>query len=174
MASSIFDTQEWIDAYERLKAKAAEFTANYAELESMSDVAAIDPDFAARRRKLLDRGDVLYSTIENIRSFANTVYGAFDNFQLGDLSSHIGLSAFWIPVTVVLGVISSLTIWVKNSVETLQEGRLIRDLQAEGYSLAEAIRMAREGKSELVELRKMLPWIIGGGVLLIMLPRLLR
>lgn len=171
---SIFDTDEWIAAYEDLKAKAVQFMADYAELQGMSDVAAIDPVFAARRQKLLDRGGTIYNTVENVRSFANTVYNWIDNFGLGDLSGHLGLGAFWIPVTVVLGISAAIVKWVSDAAIELKEGRLIRQLQSEGYTTEEAIKMARGSAPDPFGIKTMIPWVIAGIAAVFIVPRLLR
>lgn len=171
---SFFDTQEWIEAYENLKAKAVQFMADYAELQGMSDVAAVNPAFATKRQKLLDRGDTIYSTVENIRNYSNTVYNWTTNFGLGGLSGHLGLGAFWIPVTVVLAAISTITYWVSDAAQSLKEGRLIRQLQSEGYSTEEAIEKARGSAPDPFGIKTMIPWIAAGIAAVFIVPKLLR
>lgn len=171
---SIFDTQEWIDAYENLKAKAAQFMADYTELQGMGDVAAINPTFATKRQKLLDRGDTIYSTVENIREYANTVYNWATNFGLGSLSGHLGLGVFWIPVTVVLGAISTITYWVSDAASSLQEGRLIRQLQNEGYTTEEAIEKARGSAPDPFGIKTIIPWVVAGLAAVFVIPKLIK
>lgn len=160
MNDSIFNTDEWAAAYERLKAKAAEFTRLYQDLGNFDSLAASNPDVARRRQKLLDRGNVIYSTLENIRSFANTIYNAGESWGLNGLAGqHLGL--FWIPIAAVVSAIGAITYWITDAKKEIEEFRLIEQLQNEGYSTSQAIEKAR-GAQPLTEVKRAVMWGVGG------------
>lgn len=171
---SIFDNQQWTDAVNDLKEKAANFTALFSRVQSSTPQT---PALADEKLRLLNRARVVKQTVEQVtRSVDKSYKSAQDALGSETDATLQGLGVLpLIPIAIITGAAAGITYVVTDFKKYLDENDRIRQLQSEGYTTEQAIEIVNKPRGIAGGIERALksygPWIAAGVVVWLMTQR---
>lgn len=170
---ALFEEEKWLNAVNVLQQKAGNFNQLFNRVLNSERTATVTPNLYNEYTGLVDRGRTIKNTISTTTSAIDTVYG-FVTEALGkkqaDSLSGLGFIPL-IPIAIITGAIAAITYWINDAVKYLDKTAQVESLTRQGVTPEKAYTTVY---GEKFNIQKYLPWIIGGTIGVLLLPRVLK
>ncbi len=148
--TSLFEQQEWMQAVANLKAKAAQFSVLFAQVEQTGDIVSNKPALAEQRSKLLLRGITIRTTIEALTRSIDFVVKQWNQF-FGDEPAPDNLGVIpLVPVAVIASAIAAITYWINDTTKYINRVEEIKRLESQGYTPEQAYNIVEKKRQGIL------------------------